>query len=68
MTQYKGQGDPDYDEFIPYTPGVPIVVSGRVYNPTVCSHLSADDGTLEDGDHKCVHDWRVYWGVQKRVI
>ena len=69
MAQFKGNADPDIDEVIPYTPGQPIVVGGRVYNPTVCKH--GDDPNNPDSvgvDHKCVHDWRIYWGVQPRVL
>lgn len=63
MAQYKGQGDPDYDEFVPRTP---IVINGNTFNPTACRHLDPNDGTLTDGDHVCAHDWRTYWGNQKR--
>jgi hypothetical protein len=65
MTQYKGNGDPDYDEFVPKTP---IVVTGRMFNPSFCiAKLHLDAGTEDaDQNHVCVHDWRVYWGNQKR--
>ncbi|MGZ6053972.1 MAG: hypothetical protein ACXWOV_00165 [Isosphaeraceae bacterium] len=65
MAQYKGQGDPDYDEFVPRTP---IVITGRTFNPPACRHLDPNDGTLDTtGEpHQCVHDWRTYWGNQKR--
>jgi hypothetical protein len=69
MAQYKGQGDPDVDELVPYTP---IVISGKMFNPAACAggvhRDAADDGTLEDIPHTCVHDWRVYWGQQTRPV
>jgi hypothetical protein len=66
MSQYKGLGDPDYDEFVPQTP---IVIGGRMFNPSACIHgLNLDAGTEDPNNvHQCAHDWRVYWGNQKRA-
>lgn len=44
-------------------PRTPIVVGGRVFDPKQCNH---DSDTHGDETHYCVHDWRRYWGNQKR--
>jgi hypothetical protein len=66
MTQYKGLGDPDYDEKVPQTP---IVIGSTMFNPGVCiAGLALDDGTEIEGlVHQCSHDWRCFWGNQTRV-
>ncbi|WP_165605962.1 hypothetical protein [Mycolicibacterium mucogenicum] len=42
-------------------PGAPIVIGSRMFNPNKCVHY-----TDPDEPHNCVHDWRIYWGNQKR--
>ncbi len=41
-------------------PRTPIVVGSRMFNPAKCIH------GLDPQEHKCAHDWRCYWGNQKR--
>ena len=49
---------------VPYTP---IVIGGRLFNPSLCVHGEDYSGD-KDGVHDCVHDWRIYWGNQDRTV
>ena len=50
-------------ELVPQTP---VVIGGRLFDPKRCVHGEDYDGDA-NGEHHCVHDWRVYWGNQNRV-
>ena len=47
----------------------PIYINGRLFNPSACVHEDAEDYSGDKtGVHRCVHDWRVYWGNQDRPL
>ena len=49
-------------ELVPQTP---VFINGRLFNPQTCVHGEDYSGDA-NGEHHCVHDWRVYWGNQNR--
>lgn len=40
-----------------------VIINGRLYDPKTC--VNDDD---PDGEHFCVHDWRVDWGNKEREV
>ncbi|MDP7733644.1 hypothetical protein [Mycobacterium paragordonae] len=38
----------------------PIIVGPYTVDATKCSHTT-------DGEHQCIHDWRITWGNVERT-